>query len=51
MNVWHSRFFSLEGKYGNRLFIQPEKNGYLIDYEPSYSEGNDSKLIDDMAKK
>lgn len=41
----------LDVKYGNRLFIQPEKNGYLIDYDRKYTEGDDSKLIDDMAEK
>ena len=41
----------LDVKYGNRLFIQPEKNGYLIDYDRKYAEGDDSKLIDDMAEK
>lgn len=41
----------LDVKYGNRLFIQPEKNGYLIDYNREYVEGDDSKLINDMAEK
>ena len=41
----------LDVKYGNRLFIQSEKNGYLIDYDRKYAEGDDSKLIDDMAEK
>lgn len=41
----------LDVKYGNRLFIQPEKNGYLIDYDRKYAEDDDSKLIDDMAEK
>lgn len=41
----------LDVKYGNRLFIQPEKTGYLIDYDRKYAEGDDSKLIDDMAEK
>lgn len=41
----------LDVKYGNRLFIRPEKNGYLIDYDREYIEGDDSRLIDDMAEK
>lgn len=40
----------LDVKYGNRLFIEHGKNGYLIDYDKSYADGNDSKLIDDMAE-
>lgn len=41
----------LDVKYGNRLFIQHGKNGYLIEYNQEYIEGDDSKLIDDMAEK
>ncbi len=41
----------LDVKYGNRLFIQPEKNGYLIDYDRKYIEEDDSALIDEMAEK
>lgn len=41
----------LDVKYGNRLFIQSEKNGYLIEYDRKYIEEDDSKIIDDMAEK
>ncbi len=41
----------LDVKYGNRLFIQPERNGYLIDFDRSYVDGDDSKLIEDMAER
>ncbi len=41
----------LDVKYGNRLFIKPEKNGYLIDFDRDYIGGDDSKLINDMAEK
>ncbi|MCM1232516.1 MAG: glycosyltransferase [Butyrivibrio sp.] len=41
----------LNVKYGNRLFIRPEENGYLIDFDRSYVDGDDSRLIDDMAER
>lgn len=41
----------LDVKYGNRLFIQPEKNGYLIDFDRGYVDGDDSRLIEEMAGK
>ena len=41
----------LDVKYGNHLLIQPETNGYLIDFDRRYVEEDDSKLIDDMAEK
>ncbi len=39
----------LDVKYGNHLFIQPEKNGYLVDFDLCYVEGNDDALIDRIA--
>lgn len=41
----------LDVKYGNRLFIKPGENGYLIDFDRSYVDGDDSKLIEDMAER
>lgn len=39
----------LDVKYGNRLFIHPEVNGYLIDY--NYIDADDNKIVNDMAEK
>lgn len=39
----------LDVKYGNRLFIHPEVNGYLIDY--NYVDADDNKIVNDMAEK
>ena len=39
----------LDVKYGNRLFIHPEVNGYLIDY--NYVDVDDNKIVNDMAEK
>lgn len=41
----------LDVKYGNRLFIRPEKNGYLISLDDGYLEGNEEKITDAMAEK
>lgn len=41
----------LDVRYGNRLCIHSRENGYLIDFDQSYPEGDDHRLIDDMAKK
>ena len=41
----------LDVKYGNRLFIENGKNGYLIPYDRKYIEEDDSELIDVMADK
>lgn len=41
----------LDVKYGNRLFIENEKNGYLIPYDRKYIENDDGELIDAMAEK
>lgn len=41
----------LDVKYGNRLFIEPERNGYLVNFDLDYVLGDDSRLIDDMAEK
>lgn len=41
----------LDVKYGNRLFIEPGRNGYLVDFNLNYVLGDDSRLIDDMAEK
>lgn len=39
----------LDVKYGNRIFIHPGENGYLIDY--SYANLDENKIISDMAKR
>ena len=41
----------LDVKYGNRLFIHPGKNGYLIPFKLDYVNGDDETLIDEMADK
>ena len=41
----------LDVKYGNRLFIQPGENGYLIDYDIDYLERDDEELTDAIAAK
>lgn len=41
----------LNVKYGNRLFIHPNENGYLIDYDPEYLQDNDEELVERMADK
>ncbi|MCM1231932.1 MAG: glycosyltransferase [Ruminococcus flavefaciens] len=41
----------LDVKYGNHLFIHSEENGYLVDFNTGYVNGDDSQLIDDMAEK
>ncbi len=40
----------LDVKYGNRLFIHPDENGYLIPFDLRYIE-DDKKLIDEMANR
>ena len=40
----------LNVKYGNRLFIHPGKNGYLVDIDLKNVEDNDQR-INDMAEK
>ena len=39
----------LDVPYGNRLFIKPEENGYLIDYD--MRNVDEEKLIDILAEK
>lgn len=41
----------LDVKYGNHLFIHPERNGFLVDFNLCYIDGDDEKLIDDIAEK
>ncbi len=41
----------LDVKYGNRLFIRPEENGYLIDFHQDYLGGDDEPLIEDISEK
>ena len=36
----------LDVKYGNDLFIQDNRNGYLIDYD--YTQGEDEEYIDKL---
>lgn len=41
----------LNVKYGNRLFIHPEENGYLVDFDLNYVRGDDSALIHEIAER
>ena len=41
----------LDVKYGNRLFICHEENGYLVDFNTSYVDGNDEELTDAIAER
>ena len=38
-------------KYGSRLLIRPEENGYLIDFLPGADAENEDRIISDMAGK
>lgn len=41
----------LDVKYGNRLFIRPGENGYLVNFHTGYVDGDDEELTDEMAEK
>ena len=41
----------LDVRYGNRLFVHPGENGYLIDFDLAYVEGDHSRLIEEMSEK
>lgn len=43
----------LDVRYGNRSFIYPEENGYLVDFDWSYIEDEEmmNKVINNMAEK
>lgn len=41
----------LDVKYGNRLFIQPGRNGYLVNFTTDYVDGEDEELTDAIAEK
>lgn len=41
----------LDVKYGNRLFIRPEENGYLIDFDVQCVDGDDSELVNCFSEK
>ena len=43
----------LDVRYGNRLFVQPGKNGYLVDFNLGYAVGtlDDEALINEIAEK
>lgn len=38
-------------KYGSRLLIHPEENGYLIDFVPGHDGEEEDRIIDDMAER
>ncbi len=38
-------------KYGSRLLIHPEENGYLVDFVPGADSEEEGRIIDDMAAK
>lgn len=44
-------FIGLDVRYGNRLFIEDEKNGYLIKYDYVHDENYDDYITDEMSKK
>ncbi len=41
----------LDVKYGNRVFVHPDRNGYLVDFDVRYVDGEDEPLIADMARR
>ena len=41
----------LDVRYGNRLFVRPGENGYLVDFDPAYVTGDDTELIEAMSEK
>ena len=41
----------LTAKYGSRLLIHPEENGYLIDFEPGTDKEEEDRIISDMAER
>lgn len=41
----------LDVKYGNRVFVRPDRNGYLVDFDVRYVDGDDEPLIADMARR
>ncbi|KAI4443223.1 glycosyltransferase [Schaedlerella arabinosiphila] len=41
----------LDVKYGNRLFVHSEENGYLVDFDLNYVSQSDRELINNMAEK
>lgn len=41
----------LTAKYGSRLLIHPEENGYLIDFAPNCYEEEEDRIINDMARR
>ena len=38
-------------KYGSRLLIHPEENGYLIDFVPGHDGEEEDRIISDMAER
>lgn len=38
-------------KYGNRLLVHPEENGYLIDFVPGSDSEDEDKIVDSMAER
>ena len=38
-------------KYGSRLLIHPEKNGYLVDFVPGADSEEEDRIIGDMAER
>ena len=39
----------LDGRYGNRLFIHPDENGYLVDFDVETDSQNKDKLCERTA--
>ena len=38
-------------KYGSRLLIRPEENGYLVDFIPGFDSESEDRIIGDMAER
>lgn len=41
----------LDVRYGNRLFVHPGENGYLVDFDLAYVMGDDTELVEAMSEK
>lgn len=50
-NASGTAMIGLDVEYGNRVFIRPEVNGYLVDFDTRYLDGGDEELTDAIAKK
>lgn len=44
-------FIGLDVRYGNRLFVENNKNGYLIEYKYVHDENYDELVTDEISEK